>query len=60
MAYVAFVFDVFSRGIVGWRAATPMTTDLVVHARDRAIQCTRRRAGFDDLAGLVHQADVGA
>jgi putative transposase len=28
--YVAFVFDVFSRLIVGWRAATSMTTDLVL------------------------------
>ena len=27
--YVAFIFDVFSRRIVGWRAATRMTTDLV-------------------------------
>jgi putative transposase len=28
--FVAFVFDVFSRMIVGWRAATSMTTDLVI------------------------------
>lgn len=28
MVYVAFVFDVYSRMIVGWRAATRMTTVL--------------------------------
>lgn len=28
MVYVAFIFDVFSRRIVGWWAATRMTTDL--------------------------------
>ncbi len=30
--YVAFAIDVFSRMIVGWRAATSMTTDLVPSA----------------------------
>ena len=30
--YVAFVIDVFSRRIVGWRVATTMTTDLVLDA----------------------------
>jgi transposase InsO family protein len=28
--YVAFVFDVVSRRIVGWRAANRMTTDMVL------------------------------
>jgi putative transposase len=28
--YVAFVFDVFSRWIVGWRATTRMSTELVL------------------------------
>ncbi len=28
--YVAFIFDVFSRRVVGWRAATTMTTELVL------------------------------
>jgi transposase InsO family protein len=30
IVYVAFIVDVFSRLIVGWRAATSMTTDLVL------------------------------
>lgn len=32
--YVAFIFDVFSRRIEGWRAATRMTTDLVLDTLD--------------------------
>ncbi|WP_425572763.1 DDE-type integrase/transposase/recombinase, partial [Nocardioides hwasunensis] len=35
--YVAFIFDVFSRRIVGWRAATRMTTDLVLDTLEHAI-----------------------
>ena len=34
MAYVAFVIDAFSRRITGWRAATTMTTALVLDALD--------------------------
>ena len=37
MVYVAFVIDAFSRRIVGWRAATSMTTDLVLDALEMAI-----------------------
>ena len=35
--YVAFVVDVFSRRIVGWRAHTAMRTDLVLDALDQAL-----------------------
>ena len=35
--YVAFVIDVFSRRIVGWRAHTRMQTDLVLHALEQAL-----------------------
>jgi transposase InsO family protein len=35
--YVAFVLDVFSRRIVGWRAHTTMRTDLVLDALDQAL-----------------------
>lgn len=35
--YVAFVIDVFSRRIVGWRAHTRMQTDLVLDALERAL-----------------------
>jgi putative transposase len=47
MVYVAFIFDVFSRRIVGWRAATRMTTDLVLDTLEHAIW-TRRQAGVED------------
>ena len=57
--YVAFIFDVFSRMIVGWRAATSMTTDLVLDTLEHAIWA-RRRAGIEDLTGLVHHTDAGS
>ena len=59
MVYVAFVFDVFSRRIVGWRAATRMTTDLVLDTLEHAIW-TRQQAGVIDLTGLVHHTDAGS
>jgi putative transposase len=56
---VAFAFDVFSRRIVGWRAATTMTTELVLDTLEMAIW-SRARDGADDLAGLVHHSDAGS
>jgi putative transposase len=35
--YVAFVVDVFSRRIVGWRSATTMRTELVLDALEMAV-----------------------
>lgn len=53
--YVAFVIDVFSRRIVGWRADTSMRTDLVLDALDMAIWAR------DEIAeGLVHHSDAGS
>jgi putative transposase len=57
--YVAFVFDVFSRRIVGWRAATTMTTELVLDCLEHAIW-SRHRDGVTDLTGLVHHTDAGS
>ena len=57
--YVAFIFDVFSRMIVGWRAATSMSTDLVLDTLEHAVW-TRRRHGVTDLSGLVHHTDAGS
>lgn len=37
MVYVAFVLDVFSRRIVGWRAHTSMQTELVLDALEQAL-----------------------
>ncbi len=46
--YVAFVTDVFSRRIVGWKAARSMTTDLVMDALNMAAW-TRRHSSLDQL-----------
>ncbi len=57
--YVAFIYDVFSRRILGWRAATSMTTDLVLDCLDMAIW-TRAQEGITDLSGLIHHNDAGS
>lgn len=57
--YVAFVFDVFSRRIVGWRAATRMTTESVLDTLEHAVW-TRRQDGVSDLTGLIHHTDAGS
>jgi len=59
MVYVAFVIDVFSRRIVGWRAAARMDTDLVLGTLEHAIW-TRQQSGVHDLAGLIHHTDAGS
>jgi transposase InsO family protein len=51
--YVAFVIDVFSRMIVGWRVSTSMKADLVLDALEQAIHA--RSA----TAGLIHHSDRG-
>lgn len=52
--YVAFVTDVFSRRIVGWRVANSMRTDLVLDALEQAIWA---RAG---ARGVIHHSDRGS
>ena len=52
--FVAFVVDVFSRRIVGWRLSRSMTTDFVLDALEQAIHA--RRPGDD----LVHHSDQGS
>jgi putative transposase len=59
MVYLAFVFDVFSRRIIGWRLATSMTTPLVLDCLEMAIW-TRAKDGITDLAGLIHHTDAGS
>jgi putative transposase len=54
-AYVAFVVDVFSRYIVGWRVSNSLRAELALDALEMAIW-TRQTA---DLAGLVHHSDRG-
>jgi len=54
-AYTAFIIDVFSRRIVGWRVAATLRTELALDALEMAIWA---RAG-DDLSGLIHHSDRG-
>jgi putative transposase len=57
MAFTAFVSDVFSRRIVGWRTASSMPTQLPLDALDMALW-TRARADHD-VGGVVHHSDAG-
>ena len=51
--YVAFVIDVFSRKIVGWRVTKSLKTDIALDALEQALWS---RSGTD---GLVHHSDRG-
>jgi putative transposase len=44
--YVAFVIDVFSRRIVGWRASRSMNTELVLDALEQAIHARQADRGL--------------
>ena len=52
-AYVAFVIDVFSRRIVGWRATGSLRSDLALDALEQALY------DRETDAGLVHHRDRG-
>lgn len=52
--YVAFVIDVFSRRIIGWRVAPSMDTDLVLDALEQALWS---RSG---ARGVIHHSDRGS
>lgn len=51
--YVAFVIDVFSRNIVGWRVSSSLRTDIALDALEQALHA--RQAD----AGLIHHSDRG-
>jgi putative transposase len=57
--YVAFVIDCYSRTMVGWHAATTMTTPLVTTALRMGLW-RRDRAGRTVPDGLVHHSDAGS
>ena len=63
MAFTAFVSDVFSRRIVGWRTTCSMPTALPLDALEMALW-TRDRAGHTNpdgrLEGLIHHSDAGS
>jgi len=54
---VAFVADLFSRRILGWRASTSLRADLALDALEQALW-TRQQEG-NQVAGLVHHSDRG-
>ena len=51
--YVAFVIDVFSRKIVGWRTTSSLKTDIALDALEQALWSR------PDNDGLVHHSDHG-
>ena len=62
MAFTAFVSDVFSRRIVGWRTAASMPTSLPLDALEMALWTRQRQGHSSDgrLDGLVHHSDAGS
>lgn len=53
--YVAFVVDVFSRRIVGWRASNSLRSDLALDALEQALYDRPVR----EIERLVHHSDRG-
>ena len=51
--YVAFVIDVFSRMIVGWRTARAMSAELTLDALEQALWARKVRGN------LIHHSDLG-
>jgi len=52
--FVAFVIDVFSRMIVGWRAARSMTAELTLDALEQALWARKVKGN------LIHHSDRGS
>lgn len=52
--YVAFVIDVFSRMIVGWRAAISMSAELTLDALEQALWARKVKGS------LIHHSDRGS
>lgn len=55
-AYTAFVTDVYSRQIVGWRTAASMTANLVTDALEMAIFSRRQQL----VRGVIAHSDAGS
>jgi len=53
VVYVAFVIDVYSRRIVGWRVSSSMKTGLVLDALEQAMY-------FREAQGVIHHSDRGS
>jgi transposase InsO family protein len=59
-AYVAFVVDVFSRRVLGWRVSTSKQTSLVTDALQQALTTRRVAESSWDAIGLIHHSDAGS
>lgn len=58
MVFTAFVIDVFSRRIVGWRTKSTMPKELPLDALEMALWT---RAQADEMVkGVIHHSDAGA
>ena len=58
MAFTAFVTDVYSRRVVGWRTMSRMPTELPLDALEMALW-VRDRAG-EDVTGVIQHSDAGS
>ena len=54
LVYVAFVVDVFSRSIVGWRVLRHMKTELILDALEQALWARGKPKG------VIHHSDQGS
>ena len=54
-AYVAFIVDVYSRFIVGWRVSRNMKTDFVLDALEQALYARQ-----PEESGLIHHSNRGS
>ena len=52
--YVAFIIDVFSRMIVGWRVSSSMSAELTLDALEQALWAREVKGG------LIHHSDHGS
>ena len=55
-AYVAFIIDVYSRFVVGWRVSSSMTTDLVMDALEMAVFNRRTQL----ISDVITHSDAGS
>lgn len=58
--YVAFVVDVFSRRVLGWRVSTSKETFLVTDALHQALATRKVSESHWDATGLIHHSDAGS
>jgi transposase InsO family protein len=58
--YVAFLTDVYSRRILGWRVSTSKATPLVTSCLEQALFTRRRANSYFTATGLVHHSDAGS